>query len=118
MPRSIVLQPHFNSSQEWKMTMYRTTAVCLLAVLVLLAGCQTVNRSDVVRSDHARHARAPQAREAEPEQTQLAAPPAIRTEHEHLHEQLAAAQQTGGDTGDAAQAVAEAMAPHFEEEEA
>lgn len=48
---------------------------------------------------------------------QLAPPPAIAIEHEHLHEQLAAARDAGGETGQAAQAVAEVMAPHFEEEE-
>jgi hypothetical protein len=51
-------------------------------------------------------------------EAQLAAPPALHTEHEHLREQLARARSAGGETARAAAAVASALAPHFEGEEA
>jgi hypothetical protein len=45
-------------------------------------------------------------------------PASIAAEHRHLHHQLEAAMAAGGRTGDAAKAVADALAPHFEDEEA
>ena len=53
-----------------------------------------------------------------PSQPELRVPASIRTEHEHLHHQLEAAIAAGGKTGDAAKAVADVLAPHFEDEEA
>ena len=43
-------------------------------------------------------------------------PEGMAREHEHLHEQLAAAIAAGGRTGEAARKVEQHLAPHFEEE--
>jgi hypothetical protein len=47
----------------------------------------------------------------------LASPPSIKQEHEELHAELVAATKAGGKTGPAAQAVAQALHPHFMKEE-
>lgn len=44
-------------------------------------------------------------------------PQSIKVEHDELHAQLARAKDAGGDTGDAAEAVAKLLAPHFLKEE-
>ena len=44
-------------------------------------------------------------------------PPALKSEHEELHAELARATKSGGHTGEAAQAVAKLMHPHFVKEE-
>lgn len=48
----------------------------------------------------------------------LSVPPAIKTEHEHLHHQLDAAISSGGKTGAQASKVASILVVHFQEEEA
>jgi heat shock protein HslJ len=48
----------------------------------------------------------------------LATPPAIVTEHEHLHHDLNAAIASGGKTAERAREVAALLQPHFEAEEA
>ena len=48
----------------------------------------------------------------------LAVPAAIRTEHEHLHHQLAAAVASGGTTAAKAEAVAAVLHAHFQNEDA
>lgn len=47
----------------------------------------------------------------------LRTPPSLKTEHEELHAQLAAAIASSGDTGRAAGKVAKALHPHFLKEE-
>jgi len=47
----------------------------------------------------------------------LKIPEALKAEHEELHKELAAAITVGGETGQAAQAVADALHLHFEAEE-
>jgi hypothetical protein len=47
----------------------------------------------------------------------FAIPEAIIAEHKELHAQLEAVIKLGGQTGEAAQAVERALAPHFEKEE-
>jgi hypothetical protein len=81
------------------------------------------NDVEAAPSEHgARHdhgdAHTDRPREVGVEGARLGAPASIQTEHEHLHEQLARAQAAGGETGRAANAVAEVLAPHFAEEEA
>jgi hypothetical protein len=44
-------------------------------------------------------------------------PAALKSEHEELHAELARATKAGGDTGEAAKAVAKLMHPHFIKEE-
>lgn len=44
-------------------------------------------------------------------------PPALKAEHEELHGELLRATKTGGRTGEAAEAVAKLMHPHFVKEE-
>lgn len=44
-------------------------------------------------------------------------PPALKAEHEELHNELASATKAGGRTGEAAMAVAKLMHPHFVKEE-
>ncbi|MYZ46306.1 hypothetical protein E4O86_01025 [Rhizobiales bacterium L72] len=43
-------------------------------------------------------------------------PPALKPEHEELHCELIAATKAGGRTGEAAEAVANLMYPHFASE--
>lgn len=45
-------------------------------------------------------------------------PPALKAEHEELHNDLVRATKAGGQTGEAAKAVARIMHPHFVKEEA
>ncbi len=47
----------------------------------------------------------------------LTAPQSLKHEHDELHQELVAATKAGGRLGDAAQAVARALHPHFEKEE-
>ncbi len=47
----------------------------------------------------------------------LTSPPSLKHEHEELHSDLGAATKAGGKTGPAAQAVAQALHPHFAKEE-
>lgn len=47
----------------------------------------------------------------------LTAPESLKREHEELHADLVAATKAGGKTGLAAQAVAQALHPHFVKEE-
>lgn len=44
-------------------------------------------------------------------------PPALKAEHEELHNDLVRATEAGGHTGEAAKAVAKLMHPHFVKEE-
>jgi hypothetical protein len=48
----------------------------------------------------------------------LVIPASLRTEHEELHQDLAAATKVSGDVGEAARAVAKLLHPHFVDEEA
>lgn len=50
--------------------------------------------------------------------TVLTAPPAMQTEHEHLHHQLAEAVAAGGKTAEAAKKVEAVLRAHFVEEDA
>jgi len=47
----------------------------------------------------------------------LTSPPSLKHEHEELHAELVSATKAGGKTGPAAQAVAQALHPHFVKEE-
>jgi hypothetical protein len=47
----------------------------------------------------------------------LEIPGSLKAEHEELHEELVRATRAGGKTGEAAQAVAKALHPHFVKEE-
>ena len=47
----------------------------------------------------------------------LTSPPSLKHEHEELHAELVSATKAGGKTGLAAQAVAQALHPHFVKEE-
>ncbi len=47
----------------------------------------------------------------------LTSPPSLKHEHEELHSDLVAATKAGGKTGSTAQAVAQALHPHFAKEE-
>lgn len=51
-----------------------------------------------------------------PEDALMKIPDGMAREHEHLHEQLAAAIAAGGKTAEAAREVEHRLAPHFEEE--
>ncbi len=93
----------------------RTTGVmntALAAILLAGIGCL---ESQVSAPGHepGRH-RAPTTAAA----TALAPPPAIVAEHEHLHHQLQAAIDAGGQTGARARAVADVLLPHFDAEDA
>ncbi len=47
----------------------------------------------------------------------LTSPPSLKHEHGELHSELVAGTRAGGKTGQAAQAVAQALHPHFVKEE-
>lgn len=47
----------------------------------------------------------------------LHVPPPLRAEHDELHMELSRATKAGGHTGQAAEAVARVLHPHFEKEE-
>lgn len=49
---------------------------------------------------------------------ELIIPKSVRTEHEELHRELAAATKVAGRVGEAARAVAKLLHPHFVDEEA
>jgi hypothetical protein len=92
------------------------TAMMMAVMLGLLTqtGCGTTRHTN-----HGEHRRAHQHRTTSgPANSALATPPAIVTEHEHLHHQLDAAIASGGKTGDRAREVAAALESHFEQEEA
>lgn len=59
-----------------------------------------------------------QPRHGQPQDSHLAAPPAIHAEHEHLRRDLAAAREAGGETASRAEEVARLLHAHFEDEEA
>lgn len=87
-----------------------------LGVLIGLLGCQAAGLSPSgQRPDHT--GAHPSGKRGQ-EEIRLSPPSSIQIEHAHLHEQLTAAQQAGGETGEAAAAVAQVLIPHFEEEEA
>ena len=65
----------------------------------------------------AQHSHTP-SEQAKPSTTALKAPSSILEEHKHLHHQLDAALAAGGKTAEKAKAVADVLAPHFEQEEA
>jgi hypothetical protein len=87
----------------------------IAALLLLLFGIGSVSWQSQAQEPEpvGSHAEAPA-----PGQPTLAVPASIRTEHQHLHHQLEAAIAAGGKTGAAAKAVADVLAPHFEDEEA
>jgi hypothetical protein len=85
----------------------------MIAVLLFGICCASWQSQAQKREPGESHAHAPAS-----VQPALAVPASIRTEHEHLHRQLDAAIAAGGKTGERAQAVADLLGPHFEEEEA
>jgi hypothetical protein len=92
--------------------MHRLLFVCVFAAAV--AGCQNAQGPQAGSDCNGTCVVGPG-----PEyEGSLQAPEAIRTEHKHLHEQLAAARAMGGRTGEAADNVARVLRPHFEEEDA
>jgi Tfp pilus assembly protein PilF len=54
---------------------------------------------------------------AQPANSMLAIPSALRVEHQHLHQSLAEALAAGGKTAEAAKKVEAVLTPHFAEEE-
>lgn len=63
------------------------------------------------------YAGAPQHEHASTAATAYPIPESLKVEHRELHEELAALVKSGGKTGEAAQAVERALAPHFTKEE-
>ncbi len=82
--------------------------------LILLA---TLYARGVSRASDASHGHSDQSTASREQPAPFKTPEAIRLEHKHLHEQLAAAQQVGGRTAQAALALEKTMAAHFAEEE-
>jgi hypothetical protein len=85
----------------------------MAALLVLGLGGASAQAASPEREHAKAHAAAPA-----PAGPALAVPASIRKEHQHLHQDLDAAIAAGGKTGAAARAVADLLAPHFEDEEA
>jgi hypothetical protein len=89
-------------------------ALCAIAAVALsAAGCASTQEARGREPGHVA-SDTPGALTESP----LAVPPAIRTEHEHLHDQLEAAIASGGKTGAQARKVAAVLLAHFQEEEA
>lgn len=77
---------------------------CLLAL--------GLNAAGAFAEDHAHHhASTPTTHPV------LAPPPSMQVEHQHLHEQLAVALKSGGETQEAAEQVEKVLTPHFIEED-
>lgn len=85
----------------------------VVALLLFGIGCASGHGSDPGPERDA-----PRAQGRSSPQAPLAVLSSIRTEHEHLHQQLDSAIAAGGETGERAKAVAALLGPHFEEEEA
>lgn len=84
------------------------------AILVIAAGILAAAApKDGHSSDDACCAHEAQGRSAN---SMIAIPEPIRIEHDRLHEELARATSAGGETGEAAKAVRDALADHFHEE--
>ena len=86
--------------------------LALVAILLAGIGCLESQVSAPGRDQGQHGAPAPATG------TALAPPAAIRAEHEHLHHQLQAAIDAGGQTGARARAVADVLLPHFDAEDA
>jgi hypothetical protein len=96
-------------------TIMKTTFIATLvatAALALIAIGQVT-----AQHEHGEH-RAGAAAGDLPKQSVLKPPPAMVTEHAHLHEQLAAALQAGGKTAEVAKKVEAVLTPHFAHEDA
>lgn len=84
--------------------------------LLMQTGCNTSSHAS--GDEHERRSPHEHRTTSEPVRSALATPPAIVTEHEHLHHQLDAAIASGGTTGERAREVAAILESHFEQEEA
>ncbi len=91
------------------MTRYSVLPVLMAAILT--AGCSTTATSCCDDHSHASHSQAEHASGL------IAVPSALREEHELLHAELAAAVDSGGDTGAAARVLRDRLHGHFEEED-
>jgi hypothetical protein len=79
----------------------------MYGLLLLIAGTLAIHSSaDAVQHDHAKMAPA-----------SYPIPASLKAEHHELHAELAALVKLGGKTGIAAEAVEQALAPHFTKEE-
>ncbi len=94
--------------------MSATSRTPIAIVLILLATLYALSVGRASEADH-EHSDPPTASQDQP--APFETPEAIRLEHRHLHEQLAAAQQAGGRTAQAARKLEKTMAAHFAEEE-
>jgi hypothetical protein len=97
--------------------MFRITSIVVLAISAALLGCQSASPSRPASRHGHGQVHTHRSQEVGVEGARLGAPLAIQLEHEHLHEELTRARGAGGRTGEAANAVAEVLRPHFEEEE-
>jgi hypothetical protein len=86
----------------------------MAALLLLTAGCAKMQE----KSQSPTHDHLAAGASSAAAHTLLSVPPAIKTEHEHLHHELEAAIASGGKTGAQARKVAAVLLPHFHEEEA
>lgn len=90
--------------------------MALMLGLLVQPGCATSSHAN---HNERGHCEGHQRRTTnDPPRSALTTPPAIVTEHEHLHHQLDAAIASGGTTGKRAREVAAALESHFEQEEA
>lgn len=97
-------------------TMAAIVMVAIMPGLLTQTGCATSPQANHDEHEH----RAPHQHRTmrDPARSALATPPAIVSEHEHLHHQLDAAVASGGTTGERAREVAVVLESHFEQEEA
>jgi hypothetical protein len=95
-------------------SLHRVCAALVMTTLVAGLGCAPARTAVMApqdpHHDHARH-------DADEDRGRLKTPSAIREEHEHLHDELAAALAAGGDTAVRAEAVEKILAKHFKSEE-
>ena len=80
-----------------------------LKMFVTTAGLTTVMPLDGESAE-------PENHEVKGSDMNLKIPGSLKAEHEELHEELGRATRVGGKTGDAAQAVAKVLHPHFVKE--
>jgi hypothetical protein len=94
----------------------KTTLIAMLAAATVALALVPVARVTAQHQHGDGHAAA--AAGDLSKQSVLKAPPAMVTEHAHLHEQLAAALQAGGKTAEAAKKVEAVLTQHFAHEDA
>jgi hemerythrin HHE cation binding domain-containing protein len=99
----------------WKFRSVVTSFALIISVALGSCAGTTANRS--VASNSEGSANKQPTTSHEEDRIKLQVPSSIAAEHHELHEELASAIKSGGQTGDAAKIVEQRLSSHFEKEE-